>query len=273
MLRAEAGTQGRAEPHGISRAESAPSRVDSTPEDAQDTELLRDAEEGLNSPKGRPAHARRTSTREALHSVLSSWVSRRFFGGCAVLFPMVITVYITWWFLTFFDNFFSPVYEALFGFHVFGLGFVTSMGFIIGTGVFVSSWLGGLLLQLADWIIKKLPLIKHVYSAAKQVSSAVNPANESTASFRECVLIRHPRHGEYAFAFITGTTVLQQEDGSPGMELFSVYVPTNHIYVGDIFLLGKEDVIHTNLSVREGLEIVVSVGMALPRNLTAYMKT
>ena len=44
---------------------------------------------------------------QALHSVLSSWVSRRFFGGCAVLFPMVITVYITWWFLTFFDNFFS----------------------------------------------------------------------------------------------------------------------------------------------------------------------
>ncbi len=32
-----------------------------------------------------------------------------------------------------------------------------------------------------------------------------------------------------------------------------MYVPTNHIYVGDIFLLGKEDVIHTNLSVREGL--------------------
>lgn len=36
-------------------------------------------------------------------------------------------------------------------------------------GVFVSSWLGGLLLQVADWIIKKLPLIKHIYSAAKQV--------------------------------------------------------------------------------------------------------
>ena len=39
--------------------------------------------------------------------MLSSWLSRRFFGGSAVLFPMVITVYITWWFLTFFDNFFS----------------------------------------------------------------------------------------------------------------------------------------------------------------------
>lgn len=45
---------------------------------------------------------------------------------------------------------------------------------------------------------------------------------------------------------------LQHEDAQT-VELFSVYVPTNHIYVGDIFLLGKEDIIHTNLSVREGL--------------------
>ena len=42
----------------------------------------------------------------------------------------------------------------------------------------------------------------------------MNPANESTASFRECVLIRHPRHGEYALAFITGSTMLQVCDGT-----------------------------------------------------------
>lgn len=76
-------------------------------------------------------------------------------------------------------------------------------------GVFVSSWLGGLALQLGEWIIKKLPLVKHIYSAAKQVSAAVNPANETAQSFRECVIIRHPRHGEYAFGFITGHTRLQ----------------------------------------------------------------
>ena len=76
-------------------------------------------------------------------------------------------------------------------------------------GVFVSSWLGSLLLQVGEWIIKKLPLVKHIYSAAKQVSAAVNPANETTQSFRECVLIRHPRNGEFAFGFITGQTMLQ----------------------------------------------------------------
>ena len=77
------------------------------------------------------------------------------------------------------------------------------------SGVFVSSWLGSLLLQVGEWIIKKLPLVKHIYSAAKQVSAAVNPANETTQSFRECVLIRHPRNGDFAFGFITGQTLLQ----------------------------------------------------------------
>ncbi len=62
MLRTEAGTQGRVEGNGVGRADSAPSRMDSNPEDPQDADLLLDAEEGLDSPKGRPV--RRTSTRE-----------------------------------------------------------------------------------------------------------------------------------------------------------------------------------------------------------------
>ena len=79
----------------------------------------------------------------------------------------------------------------------------------------MSSYLGGLLLSLGEWIIKKLPLVKHVYSAAKQVSAAVNPSNETAQSFRECVIIRHPRHGEFAFGFITGQTTLQVRGTSP----------------------------------------------------------
>lgn len=127
-----------------------------------------------------------------------------------MLFPVVITVYVTWWFLQFFDNFFSPVYEYLLGFHVFGLGFLTSMLFIFGTGtfslflplclcsetllsglstgVFASSWIGSAFVGLGEYIIRKLPLIKHIYSAAKQVSAAVSPDHEAKNSFRYVTL-------------------------------------------------------------------------------------
>jgi uncharacterized membrane protein len=239
--------------------------------ESEETGRLMDAETGVRSPRSRLSRSQSSghpTTKEALAGMLSSWFSRRFFSGCAVLFPMVVTVYITWWFLRFFDNFFSPVYYALLGFHVFGLGFLTSMVFIFMTGVFVSSWVGGALLSVGEWIIKKLPLIKHIYSAAKQVTAGLNPENENAKSFRECVVIRHPRHGEYAIAFITGETVFQTAKGD--MKLYSVYVPTNHVYVGDIFLMGTDDIIRPHLSVREGLEIVVSVGMALPPTLKIH---
>ena len=50
-------------------------------------------------------------------------------------------------------------------------------------------------------------------------------------------------------------------------DLFAVYIPTNHVYVGDIVMLAGKDIMRTNLSVREGIEIVVSVGMAVPPKL------
>eukprot|EP00877_Chromochloris_zofingiensis_P015011 jgi/Chrzof1/9764/Cz04g14280.t1 len=189
----------------------------------------------------------------------------------AILLPIVVTFYVTYHFLKFFDSIFSPLYKQFFKIEVFGLGFVTSVLFVTMTGVFFSSWLGSWMLSFGEWIIKRLPLVKHIYSASKQVSAALNPeGSEGTKAFQECVLIRHPRHGEFAYGFITGRTVLQTREGD--LRLNCVYVPTNHVYVGDIYMLEDKDVIHTTLSVREGLEIVVSVGMAVPPTLSAITK-
>ena len=88
--------------------------------------------------------------------------------------------------------------------------------------------------------------MKHIYSAAKQISAAVSPDNAAN-SFRECVVIRHPRSGEYALAFITGQTTLVHADGREE-ELFSVFHCTNHVYLGDIYLLPAKDIIRSNLT-------------------------
>lgn len=64
-------------------------------------------------------------------------------------------------------------------------------------------------------------------------------------------MIRHPRIGEYAFGFITSSVILQRTVGEE--ELCCVYVPSNHLYIGDIFLINSNDIIRPNLSVREGI--------------------
>jgi uncharacterized membrane protein len=216
-----------------------------------------DPEDPAKSPPTSP----NSSTRRACCFVLQSWVSKKFMTGCVVLFPVAVTFFITWWFIQFVDGFFSPLYSS-FGIEIFGLGFITSLAFVFVIGVFVSSWMGATVFWVGEWLIKQMPLVRHIYSASKQISAAISP-DQNTTAFKEVAIIRHPRVGEYAFGFITSTVTLQKENEDE--ELCSVFIPTNHLYIGDIILVNSKDVIRPNLSIREGIEIIVSGGMTMPQ--------
>lgn len=213
-------------------------------------------EDPVESPPNSP-------TREACCFVLQSWVSKKFMTGCVVLFPVAVTFFVTWWFIQFVDGFFSPLYENL-GIDMFGLGFITSLLFVFFIGVFVSSWMGATVFWIGEWIIKKMPFVRHIYSASKQISASISP-DQNTSTFKEVAIIRHPRVGEYAFGFITSSVTLQKDDGDE--ELCSIFVPTNHVYLGDIFLVSSKDIIRPNLTIREGIEIIVSGGMTMPQKI------
>ncbi|KAI3733087.1 hypothetical protein L1987_64304 [Smallanthus sonchifolius] len=219
--------------------------------------IVEDTEDSVKSPPNSP----NSSTRKACYAVLQSWVSKKFMTGCVVLFPVAVTFFVTWWIVQFFDGFFSPIYERL-GVEIFGLGFLTSLIFIFFVGVFASSWMGSTVFWVGEWFIKRMPFVKHIYSASKQISAAISP-DQNTTAFKEVAIIRHPRIGEYAIGFITSSVVLQRENGDE--ELCSVFVPTNHLYIGDVFLVNSEEIIRPNLSIREGIEIIVSVGMSMPQ--------
>ncbi|KAL0649686.1 hypothetical protein Bca4012_092377 [Brassica carinata] len=235
-------------------------------------------------PPKSPPTSPNSSTRKACYAVLQSWVSKKFMTGFVVLFPVAVTFLITWWFIQFVDGFFSPIYESL-GVDIFvlillspilncdsvpGLGFITSVLFTFFVGIFASSWLGSTVFWLGEQFIKRMPFVRHLYSASKQVSTAISP-DQNTTAFKEVAIIRHPRIGEYAFGFITSSVTLQTDQGEE--ELCSVYVPTNHLYIGDVFLVNSEEIIRPNLSIREGIEIIVSVGMTMPQVISHVDRT
>ncbi|KAG5406157.1 hypothetical protein IGI04_012276 [Brassica rapa subsp. trilocularis] len=242
-----------------------------------------------STPKPSPSSSSSSSSsQETFYKLIRSWASKKFMTGwygtsllsfllnvivlihkvlsfsSVILLPMAITFYVTWWFIHFVDGFFSPIYAQL-GIDIFGLGFITSITFIFLVGVFMSSWLGTSVLNLGEWFIKRMPFVRHIYNASKQISTAISP-DQNTQAFKEVAIIRHPRIGEYAIGFITSTVVLQTYTDEE--ELCCVYVPTNHLYIGDVFLVNTKDVIRPNLSVREGIEIVVSGGMSMPQVLS-----
>ncbi|XP_012465298.1 protein CONTINUOUS VASCULAR RING 1 [Gossypium raimondii] len=234
--------------------------------ESRDRELLIPVADPVHDDSSKPSSSSspRHAGHETFYKFVRSWASKKFMTGCVILFPIAITFYVTWWFIHFVDSFFSPIYNKL-GIDIFGLGFITSLTFIFLIGVFMSSWLGASVLALGEWFIKRMPFVRHIYNASKQISSAISPDQKSQA-FKEVAIIRHPRIGEYAFGFITSSLTLQSYSGDE--ELCCVYVPTNHLYIGDIFLINTKDVIRPNLSVREGIEIVVSGGMSMPQILS-----
>ncbi|KAF5467725.1 hypothetical protein F2P56_011952 [Juglans regia] len=199
----------------------------------------------------------------ACYAVLQSWVSKKFMTGCSLMvssvqyMPILVLTYL----LSFMLHY--VIQYSLFSFasSLLGLGFVTSLIFIFFIGIFASSWVGATVFWIGEWFIKRMPFVKHIYSSLKQISTAISP-DQNTTAFKEVAIIRHPRIGEYAFGFITSSVILQRDDGD--VELCSVYVPTNHLYIGDIFMVNSEEIIRPNLSIQEGIEIIVSVGMAMP---------
>nr|CAD1838677.1 unnamed protein product [Ananas comosus var. bracteatus]CAD1838736.1 unnamed protein product [Ananas comosus var. bracteatus] len=227
---------------------------------------LSDAGDPEDPVKSAPSSSN-SSPSKACCAVLQSWISRKFMTGCS--FPVAVTFFITWWLIQFVDGFFSPLYAKL-GFDIFGLGFLTSLILIFLVGVFASSWLGATIVWLGEWFINKMPFMRLIYSASKQISTAISP-DQNTTAFKEVAIIRHPRVGEYAFGFITSSVVLQTDNGDE--ELCSVYVPTNHLYIGDILLVNSEEIIRPNLSIREGIEIIVSGGMTMPQVIAPQERT
>nr|GMC59911.1 protein LIKE COV 3-like [Ipomoea batatas] len=104
------------------------------------------------------------------------------------------------------------------------------------------------------------------FSDSPAASSSHSAGRENTNAFKEVAIIKHPRVGEYALGFITSTLMLQKSSGAE--ELCCVYVPTNHLYLGDIFLVNSNNIMRPNLSVREAIEIVISGGLSIPKVLT-----
>ena len=106
-----------------------------------------------------------------------------------------------------------------------------------------------------------MPVVGVVYGTTKKVFSGIGGPGSGNA-FKRFVLARLP--GRTTPGFLTGTFTLKRSDGSEH-EVCTVYVPTNHLYVGDVVVLPVTDVIETDLSVEDGVSLMLSAGASVPR--------
>ena len=193
---------------------------------------------------------------------VQSWFKVRFFTGVFVTLPVVLTAWVFWLFYSSVDDFMAPLYEHLLGRHLPGLGFLTAVLIIFCVGVFATNVVGRRILQWGERVIRYIPLVRRVYPTVKDFVDAFSPNRRS--GFREFVVVEHPRDGVYAYGFLTGEVHVE---GTKPDALLSIYVPTNHLYLGDIILVPRDAVLPTGLSVEDGIRVILSAGTAAPPRL------
>jgi len=140
-----------------------------------------------------------------------------------------------------------------------GLGMLSTLIAIMLVGVIATNVIGRRLLQRADQILLRVPVFRTIYAPVKQLVIAFSPDNES--GFKRVVLIEHATRG-YAIGFLTREFTVDRGNGTEA--LIAVYVPTNHLYLGDIIICGRDRAMFPDLSVEEGIRIFLTGGMALP---------
>ena len=153
--------------------------------------------------------------------------------------------------------------DHLLGFHFPGLGVVLSVLVVLSTGVVMAHFFGQQLLAAWEAILNRIPLVRSIYSSVKQLSETL--LSSGGQSFRKVLLIEYPRKGLWTLAFQTGIEVGEAQSKT-GEEVINVYVPTTPNPTSGFFLMvPRRDVVELEMSVDEGLKMIISMGVVVPK--------
>ncbi len=191
-----------------------------------------------------------------------------FLAGILVSAPAAITIYLSWLFINFIDTAIGTVLPGKYNpeqftpFTIPGIGLVTVVVGLIFIGAFAAGYVGRLVVGLGENIVERMPVVRSIYGTIKQIFETVL-AQRSTA-FREVVLLEYPRLGIWSMGFITGPPHADIQRLSEH-DLITVVVPTSPIpTAGYLLFIPRKDVVVLDMTVDEGLKVVMSGGIVNP---------
>ncbi len=190
------------------------------------------------------------------------WLRRSFIAGLVVTVPLAVSVIALVWLFRLVDSATRGLDERLFDRPIPGLGLVVTAGAILAIGTLATNVFGRRILRRGERLLLQVPVFRTIYAPVKQLIEAFSPDNE--LGFKRVVMVEDPVRG-FVLGFLTKEFVV---DLGQGMEtLLAVYVPTNHLYLGDVVICRQEKATYPDLTVEQGVRIFLTGGMALPAQL------
>ncbi len=195
-------------------------------------------------------------------------IKRYFLSGVLVVVPIILTYLVLRLLFNAVDSILQPLIFQLIGRNIPGLGIIATILLIFVVGIITRNLIGSQLVEIWDGIMEKMPVIRPIYSASKQLLEAMT--STGAASFKEVVLIEYPRTGLYSLGFVAQRTrIALEKDPQEMVAVFFPHTPTP--VTGTVVFVPEKDVIWLEMTVEEGLSFVVSGGAAISQDLKTQL--
>ena len=187
-----------------------------------------------------------------------------FIAGVVVLIPIGITVYLTLFIIKISSKILPKELNPnhYLPYDIPGVEIIISIILITFIGWMSLSFIGKKLLELFNNILKRIPILRTIYSAFEQMLEIFNKSDENT---KNVVLVEYPRKGSWAVGFATKENKGEISNKSK-QNLVNVFVPTTpNPTSGFLLMFPKEEVIYLDMSFEEASRFIVSAGSSEPK--------
>ena len=195
------------------------------------------------------------------------WLRRSFIAGFFATVPLVISVAALVWIFSIIDRFTAPLATRVLGREVPGLGLLITLLVILAVGAAATNIVGRRILTRGEGWLMRVPVFRTIYAPVKQLVAAFSPDNEY--GFKRVVMVEDPRRG-MVMGFLTKEFTIDRGRGAEA--LVAVYVPTNHLYLGNVAVYPRDTVFFPDVTVEEGIRIFLTGGMSLPDHIRGGTK-
>lgn len=199
-------------------------------------------------------------------------VKRRFVSGLLVTVPLIVTYFVLGFLFGALDGVLNPVMRDLLGYDIPGLGAIMAVLLILLAGIITTNFIGARLYHYGDRLLGRMPLVRIIYTAAKQLIDSILAPRER--AFSEVVLVEYPRRGLYVIGFLSHKCTVQH--GGDEEKMAMVFIPSTPTPVsGLVVVVPVADIHPVDISVETAIKIMVSGGIAGPESMKmkyAYLK-
>ena len=200
-----------------------------------------------------------------------------FLTGLVVVLPVGLTIYVIWSVVGWIDSWILPLIPATwqpdallrdyFGenvrFSLRGVGVIVFLIFTIIIGWIAKGLIGRSMINRAERLVNRMPIVSSVYTGIKQIAETVFAKSEK--SFDRTCLVQFPTPGVWAVGFVAAKPKGEIAARLPNIDdMITVFVALTPLTSGFLVYVPARDVIMLDMSLEDAFKLVISAGLVYP---------